>query len=639
MSGFAAMFRFDGAPADAAALAAMTDAIAYRGPDGIRRWVEGPAAISHLMLHTTAESLEEVQPLANEDAGLVLAMDGWLANYEELRNELLARGCALRTRSDAELVLRAYELWGDDCPRHIDGEYAFVIWDARRREAFCAKDHAGMRPLHYHWDGKRLLVASDIAGVLAAGDFAPQPNPGMIAEHLAWEFHVIEESVWTGVVRLLPAHCMRVGASGPHPERHWMPPTEVSIRYRRDEDYREHYRDLLYDAVRKASRTHRPLACEVSGGHDSSAIFAVAHKLAEQGRLLAPELKGYTMNFGPDADPMLDEIDYARDVGRHLGRAIREVPPFVPPLKWFAERARANCDLPPYPNAATGETLGEAFIEDGCRVALNGEGGDEFLASNPYNYYEHLAELDGRALLASLSEDLKAFGPRQTALMVYRYGLGPLLPKWLRSLRRKWAAGRAEERIGRKHLTGQLSLILDNRSAAAGASAVPEVPNPGRRGLISRMVMGFGAYGHDFSARDCARQGFDYRSPMYDRNFIEFALSIPERQRRRGDIAKHLHLSSLAEELPRSVRERRGKAVFSQCSVDALDRARSTVIDQMLRRKIEWLDSEGFEQLSSFYDRQPVSSKPIYPMWSAVGFMFLFGPSIGLAANAGEDQS
>ena len=638
MSGFTAIFRFDGAPADGEALGRMVAALAYRGPDGIARWSGEGAALGHLMLHTTAESLEETQPLASEDGGLILAMDGWLANYDELRSELLARGCMLRTRADAELVLRAYETWGEDCPKHVDGEYAFVIWDARRREAFCARDHAGMRPLHYHWDGRRLLVASDIAGVLAAGDFAQRPNEGMIAEHLARDFHLAEETLWQGVVRLLPAHAMRVVASGPRPARHWMPPTETRIRYRRDEDYQAHYREVLYEAVRRASRTYRPLACEVSGGHDSSAIFAIAHRLAEQGRLGAPDLRGYTMYFGPDADPMIDEIDFARAVGTHLGRPIREVPPFMPPLDWFARCARENRDLPPYPNAATGVSLGRAFTEDGCRVALNGEGGDDFLSSGPFYYYEQLAELDWRGLLASLAEDAKTFGARRTAWTAYRFGVGPAAPGWLRAVRRKLRGSPPPSRIGRALLTPKMVSILAERARIEAARPTLPMPNPGKRALIMKQLYGFTTYAHDAFARDVAHRGFEYRSPMYDRNFMEFALSIPERQRRRRDIGKYIHLSAMAGELPRSVLERRGKSLFNSCIVDTLDRARLGVIDEMLRCKIDWLDEHEFRQLVETCDHHPAGSEPVYELWSTVGLMFLFGSTVDPLADAVVDQ-
>ena len=136
MSGIAGIIHFDGKPVEPGLIEKMTSAMAHRGPDGINHWVKGSVALGQCMLRTTPESLEEHQPLTNEDESLVLVMDGRVDNWEELRRELLGRGAVLRTRSDAELVLRAYEIWGRDCLAHIDGDFALVIWDAHKQQAF-----------------------------------------------------------------------------------------------------------------------------------------------------------------------------------------------------------------------------------------------------------------------------------------------------------------------------------------------------------------------------------------------------------------------------------------------------------------------------------------------------------------------
>lgn len=167
MSGIAGIVRFDGAPVEPGLIESMTAAIAHRGPDGIAHWTRGPVALGHCMLRTTPESLEETQPLANEDGSLVLVMDGRVDNWEELRAELLRRGAVLRTRADAELVLRAYEAWGRDCVAHLDGDFALAIWDARHRRLFCARDRLGHKPFHYHWDGATLAFASELHPILA----------------------------------------------------------------------------------------------------------------------------------------------------------------------------------------------------------------------------------------------------------------------------------------------------------------------------------------------------------------------------------------------------------------------------------------------------------------------------------------
>ena len=626
MSGFAAVFRFDGAPADPAMLAAMTDAIAYRGLDGRNEWAEGPAAMSHLMLRTTAESLEETQPLASEDGRFVLVMDGWLANYDELRGDLLARGAVLRTRADAELVLRAYEAWGDDCPNHIDGEYAFVIWDARRRGAFCAKDHAGLRPLHYHWDGKRLLVASDIAGVMVAGDFERRPNKGMIAEHLANEWYSADETLWADVMRLAPAHAMRIGAAGPKLRRYWTPPVDARIRYARDEDYQAHYRAIFEESVQRSSRTHLPLACDVSGGHDSSAVFGVAHRLGKEGRLPAPSLTGYTYQPTSDCPPGDDEIEYARAVGAHLGVAIREVPTFVAAMDWYERRIREEWDISTYPNVSMLTDMGQAVTAAGSRVSLNGHGGDEFLAVPPVGYSEHFAEGDWRSFAASLHDDAHAFGWRRALWLGVRFGIGPALPPALRALRRKARWG-AQASPGRMLLTGEMIDLLNERRDASHSRLNIAGCNAVQRGMLARFSDPFGSYMHEFLSRTTARLGYEARSPMYSRRSIEFALAIPDRQRRRGSRQKVVHLEALTSDLPEAVVNRRDKAGANHLFEQVLDNGTNNVLARMLQRGIDWLEPSGVLRLKELFNWGPVESRPVYELWAAWGCCRLFEPS------------
>ncbi len=246
MSGIAGIIRFDGGPVERGQIESMTSAMPYRGPDGIAHWLRGPVALGQCMLRTTPESLEETQPLTNEDESLVLVMDGRVDNWEELRSELLSRGARLRTRADAELVLRAYESWGEECLAHIDGDFALVIWDARRNEAFCARDRLGNKPFTYHWDGKVLTFASELHAILAMPWVPEIPNEGMIAEFIADEWYTVDETLWTGIMRLPGAHRMCVGTAGPKPECYWEPDLWTALPYTRDEEYIEHYRSAVF---------------------------------------------------------------------------------------------------------------------------------------------------------------------------------------------------------------------------------------------------------------------------------------------------------------------------------------------------------------------------------------------------------
>ena len=134
-------------------------------------------------------------------------MDGYLTNWEELRRDLTERGARLRNRSDAELVLRAYEQWGEDCAARIEGEFAFVIADRRKHRIYAARDHQGLRPLFYYQDGETLLVASDMRAIIAALDAYPEPDWDYLSNIVMQPLWLREQTVWAGLLRLPQSCC------------------------------------------------------------------------------------------------------------------------------------------------------------------------------------------------------------------------------------------------------------------------------------------------------------------------------------------------------------------------------------------------------------------------------------------------
>ena len=628
LSGIAAVIRFDGGEVDPGTVETLTREMAYRGPDGIAHWSRGPVALGHCMLHTTAESFEAAMPLANEDESLVLVLAGWLSNYDEMRSDLLSRGAILRNRSDAELVLRAYEAWGDDCPRHLEGEFAFVIWDARRGEAFCARDHAGLQPLHYYWDGKRLIVASDQGAILALPGVPRQENRGMIAEIMANEWITRGETVWEGIMRLLPATWMRFGRNGLRTGTYWAPPQEVTIRYKRDEDYQAHYREVFAESVRRASRSHLPIACDVSGGLDSSAVFAMAHDLQRKGRLPSPGVKGYTYRFEEGSAP--DELAYARAVAAHVSAEVREIEPFLPTLEWFAERGRLDRDMAPYPNATMAHSIGQALTGDGCRVSLNGEGGDEWLSGKPFYYSEQLAARDFSAVASALREDCAAIGLRSTLYRLLRFGFAPLTPRPILELRRKLMRQRGPNNYARAFwLAPELEQILTQRRDAADPSGFRSIRNFARRSMFMQLKDPFIELARDQYGRQRAREGCEPRTPMYARQFIEFAFSTPERIKLCGDTHKYVHVSALADLLPAKVLQRKTKAEFSLAFERQIDRIYGDSDGSAPLEGDRYLDRTGVERLFQNYLKLPLGYRPIWELWGifACGRLLLPGSS------------
>ena len=136
MSGIAVVYNLDGRPVERQLFAKMLTAIAHRGPDGLTKWIGGPVGLGHAMLATTLEAQHEREPLVDDTVGICLTFDGRVDNRQELSKTLAGKGFRLRDDTDAELVLRAYECWGEDSPEKIIGDFAYVIWDSRRLQLF-----------------------------------------------------------------------------------------------------------------------------------------------------------------------------------------------------------------------------------------------------------------------------------------------------------------------------------------------------------------------------------------------------------------------------------------------------------------------------------------------------------------------
>ncbi len=613
MSGIAGIINFDGSPIEQGLVEKMTTALAHRGPDGIRHWIKGSVALGHCMLHTTTESLEEEQPLAHEDGSLVLVMDGRVDNWQELRRELLTRNAVLRSRSDAELVLRAYETWGRECLRHIDGDFALVIWDARRRQAFCARDRMGHKPFNYHWNGRTLVFASELHAILKLPWVTQTPNEGIIAEFLSDEFYSHDETMWLGILRLVAAHCMVVENAKLQSERYWQPDPWLTLPYRKNEEYVEHYRELFSESVRRVSRSHRRVACEVSGGLDSSAIFCMAEHLRRKGKLVAPAMDGYTLSFDNDADA--NEIDYARAVGDFLGVVIEEIPPTVVPLEWYAERAKACQDHPGFPNGVMHLGIIQRASIRGSRVVLDGLGGDEWLGGSRLYYAEELTSRHWSKLAESFKSDRAAFGTWQTLRWFCRHGLFRQLPDGFRTaLVTRIRRMREPARHSVTWLSSDMRKLIGQRRALGGRQ---------REGLAradqDRLDRNF--YNRAYlewsggeNERLAAEYGIESRRPLDTAAIAQFAYALPARLGLRGDISKWTHRQALAGLLPPQILERKSKAAFNGVFHRHLGQMQPLFMKDLPARRPTWFSAAGMAELFESYKKTPDNGS-IWVLW------------------------
>ena len=376
MSGLAGIYNFDGRAVDPAILGRMLEAIAHRGPDGIGHRTHDFISLGSAVLYTTPGPLREARPLYDDLAGLSIAMDGRIDNRDELAAALAGSS---RTNTDAELVLRAYQRWGEESPRRLLGDFAYAIWDSRARRLFCARDHLGLRPFYYFTDGRVFLWASEIQQLLRHPSVPRRPNEGMVAEYLADEITNLHETLYRGIFRLPPAHFLVVEPSGLRKKRYWDIDLSYQLRYKTDQEYADHFRHAFKEAVRCRLRSQGPVAADLSGGVDSSCVVGMCQSLFHDGSVPDPGFETLSLVF-----PGLpcDETSYLRQVVAFWNLTSNEVPALQDP-EWYPECAGRYLEPPDHPNCHVSDSPAALAQRKGFRVIVTGLGGDDWFSGSP----------------------------------------------------------------------------------------------------------------------------------------------------------------------------------------------------------------------------------------------------------------
>jgi len=563
MSGIAAIFNLDGRPADRRLLTAMLDTIPYRGPDWVQMYVEGPVGLGYASMHTTPEAITEVQPRVRD--GLCALLDGRIDNRDELQALLEGKKIRPRDSTDIELVACAYEAWGEDAPEKIIGDFALVVWDSRRRELFCARDAAGIRPLYYWADGATFMCASELHQLLENPGVPRSVNEGMLGEFLVRGYFNREETLFAEVAHLKAAHFIRVSACGVARRRYFDLQPDARIRLANDDEYAACFLDLLRKSVACRMRSDGPIVADLSGGLDSSTIVSIA---AEH---LAGENVGTRFEALSLAHPdfRMDENAYIDDVVSSTGVAARKLAASDPALDECIEQVRRYRDVPDVPNGAA-RGYGKYFAREGHpRVRLSGIGGDEWLWGSLFIYADFIRAGRIGDLIRCFRSDQRLHRTDPECLSPFSilvgYGLRPLAPQMLRRARRAMRGRLA----GWFPLTDGFARRVDLEDRLA--SPTRRCESFAQSEMYRYFDETWARHPVWYTERWNASMGVEGRYPFYDRRLVEFLFAIPEEQRMRDGQVRYLHRQAMRGILPESVRTRTSKAEFSVTFESALD--------------------------------------------------------------------
>ncbi len=311
MCGICGELRFDGAPADLAAVQRMTARLERRGPDHGGSYSDGALGFGHRRLSVIDLSEHANQPLVDQELGLALVFNGAIYNYPALRVELRAKGYHFYSTGDTEVVLKAFKEWGPDCVRRLHGMFAFAVWDMARKDLFLARDRLGIKPLYWTRDGERLRFASNTQALLAGGGVDKSIDP--LALHHQFTLHAVipaPRTILLGLRKLPPAHWMRVDARGDVAEqRYWRFPATRPEKPLSDQQWLDAIHEALREAVRKRNEiADVPVGVLLSGGLDSSLLVGL---LAEAGQ---SDIRTLSVGFEDQPEEKGSEFEYSDQV-------------------------------------------------------------------------------------------------------------------------------------------------------------------------------------------------------------------------------------------------------------------------------------------------------------------------------------
>ncbi|GAA0843359.1 N-acetylglutaminylglutamine amidotransferase [Streptosporangium amethystogenes subsp. fukuiense] len=389
MCGLSGEIRFDGRPADVAAVARMSEVMSDRGPDGSGLWSLGPVALGHRRLKIIDLSDRGAQPMTDSDLGLTAVFNGCLYNYRELREELEGRGYRFFSTSDTEVLVKAFHRWGIDCVDHFKGMFAFAVAERDTGRLTLGRDRLGVKPLYLSQDADRLRFASTLPALLAGTGV--DTGIDRVALHHYMTFHSVvpvERTILTGVRKLPPATVRTVEPDGTVTDRrYWQPPYTRSALPDHagpsPSEWREAVLDRLRVAVRRRMVADVPVGVLLSGGLDSSLIVAL---LAEEGQA---GLSTFSIGFSAAGGERGDEFAYSDLVADEFGTDHHRIPVDDTRLLPALEHAVRAMSEPMVSHDCVAFHLLSQEVSRHVKVVQSGQGADEVFAG--YSWYPPLA--------------------------------------------------------------------------------------------------------------------------------------------------------------------------------------------------------------------------------------------------------
>jgi asparagine synthase (glutamine-hydrolysing) len=535
----------------------MISLVNHRGPDAVGFHLHGPIALGHARL-SIIDLAGGAQPMANEDQSVWITFNGEIFNYVELRNELINKGHRFRTQSDTEVILHLYEEKGDACVQDLNGQWAFAIWDQKRKKLFLSRDRLGIRPLFYAKTKSGFAFASEMKSLLAIPSLPRVIDPHALDQIFTCWVTIPPTTVFSGISELPPGHCLTLQEGKVEVTSYWALEYDIDATVNSEDEARDELLALLLDATRLRLRSDVPVGAYLSGGLDSTVVTALIKKLG------MTKLKTFSVTFD---DKEYDESAFQEEARQFLGtdhQAVlcrpTDIGEVFPDVIWHTETPVVRTAPAPL------FLLSKLAREQGYKVVLTGEGSDEvlggydifkeakirrFWATNPQSKFRPL-------LLRRLYPYMKNLQSQPDAYLraffhVRKEDLdNPFfshLPRWETTSKLKLFFSReVKEQIGNSETVRQLEKRLPRGYGQWDPFAQSQY-----------LETAFLLPGYILSSqgdRVAMAHSVEGRFPFLDYRVVEFAARLPARFKMKVLNEKHLLKQAAGSLIPETIRRR-----------------------------------------------------------------------------------
>jgi asparagine synthase (glutamine-hydrolysing) len=560
MSGIVGLITFDGSPVDPRVVETMNAAAPHRSTDGTLAWAGQGAAVMYQRRRVLAGGADE-RGLAEQDRTICLA-DARIDNREELISALSPE--VDEASGEAEILLASYRRWGEHCAQQVVGDFAFVVWDDRRRMLYAARDPMAMRSLAY-WvrPGRSVAFATEVKQLLGLADVPVRLHePAIVGDLLA----TFGQPAWTfydGIASVEPGHQLIVDHHGHRTEAFWRPDPTFRLSLRTERDYADALRDRFVEAVAARLRTDRPAGILLSGGVDSGSAAAASGWLLQRHAVPAPTLRAFSWAF--DRLPQCDERAISRLIAEPYGiDQIDVAADDAGPLAGFPDHGPDRDD--PFLGAfqpLIEHSLAAARAE-GVGVLLGGDRGDLVIGDTGLRYHSLLRTRQWAELRSELREHRRSTSDGWPRILS-RHLVIPSLKRIHDRSRRRWLRW-----TGARRPQGRDDVGIPSWLRVAPAEEAPAEPRDSAEFRGARQVRREWIFtqlhirGMAWSERTYARFGLAFADPFSDRRIVEWALAVPPVViNRPGDQSKPLMRAAMRGIMPEPARVRVDKVLPS----------------------------------------------------------------------------